>query len=305
MTRLVLLGPQRRPTLGHVVETLELAGPVVTVTAGWQEREPDDAELTGLLGGTSTNLALHARWLDVLERDPDFAVAERSHRAALAQLQELYLLQLDGALRALAEIDAHGGPDPVRALVRADAAAAVRDIDERHLTRVALARADFGEAWPPAGREAIAEHRAQVAGVLDGAAALAVAGGHVGVLLHLLRLFAVGPRVPGTVIAWSAGAMALTDRVLLFHDRAPHGPTHPEFLDAGLGVLPGCVLLPHARRRLQTDDHARLAVLASRTAPARLVVLDDGVRVDLGAGGALPAGARVVAADGRIEELVS
>jgi len=30
------------------------------------------------------------------------------------------------------------------------------------------------------------------------------------------------------VIAWSAGAMALSDRFVLFHYRAPLGPGHPE-----------------------------------------------------------------------------
>ena len=51
--RIVLLGPQRRPTLEGVARSLALAGPgvsgpVATVTAGWQEREPDDGELSAL-----------------------------------------------------------------------------------------------------------------------------------------------------------------------------------------------------------------------------------------------------------------
>ena len=146
----------------------------------------------------------------------------------------------------------------------------------------------------------VARHRAEVTDVLTSASALVVAGGHVGVLLHVLRLFAVP--APAVVIAWSAGAMALTERVLLFHDRAPHHPSHAEFLDHGLGWLRGCVLLPHARRRLRTDDSVRMAELAFRAAPARCVILDDGVRLDLGSGDVLPPDARVVTADGRIEE---
>ena len=71
---------------------------------------------------------------------------------------------------------------------------------------------------------------------------------------HVLRLFAVGR--PPAVVAWSAGAMALTERVMLFHDRAAHGPSHAEFADVGLGWVPGAVLLPHARRRLRVDDPA-------------------------------------------------
>jgi hypothetical protein len=49
--RVILLGPQRRPTVDSVVRSLASAGPFVTVTAGWQEREPDDGELSALLGG--------------------------------------------------------------------------------------------------------------------------------------------------------------------------------------------------------------------------------------------------------------
>ena len=97
------------------------------------------------------------------------------------------------------------------------------------------ARAAFEAPWRPGERAAVAEHRDAVPHVLRrGAPALVVAGGHVGVLLHVLRLFAVP--APPAVIAWSAGAMALTERVLLFHDRAPHGPAHAEFLDAGARV---------------------------------------------------------------------
>ena len=83
-------------------------------------------------------------------------------------------------------------------------------------------------------------------------------------LLHVLRLFARA-RVPAVVIAWSAGAMALTERVLLFHDRAPARPVaRRSSSTAASGWLRGCVLLPHARRRLRTDDPSRMAELASR-----------------------------------------
>ena len=302
--KIVVLGPQRRPTLDAVVRSMDLTGPIATVTAGWQEREPDDAELDALLGGRGANLRLHARWQDVLTRDPEYAAAELEHLAALRELQELHLVQLDGVLRALREVARYGGSrDPVRDAARADAEALVRLADDRHLARVREACAAFDARWRPGERLAAAEHRAAVRQVLDAAAALVVAGGHVGVLLHVLRLF--GVTAPPVVIAWSAGAMALTERVLLFHDRAPHGPAHAEFLDAGLGWIPGYVLLPHARRRLRTEDTERMAELASRTAPARCVVLDDGVRLDLGVDAALPAGSRVVGPDGRIGELAA
>jgi hypothetical protein len=304
VTRIVVLGPQRRPTVDGVVRGLDLPGPIATVTAGWRERESDDAELDGLLGGRSVNLALHARWQDVLERDPEYADAEREYRAGLAERQELYLVQLAGVLGALREVARYGGSrHRVREAARVDAEAAVRLVDERHLARVREARAAFEAAWRPAERSVVVEHRGTVRQVLAGVGALVVAGGHVRELLHVLRLFAV--TAPPVAIAWSAGAMALTERVLLFHDRAPHGPAHAEFGGAGLGWLPGCVLLPHARRRLRTADPVRMAELAFRVAPARCLVLDDGVRMDIAVDGTLPPGARVVDADGRIGELAA
>jgi hypothetical protein len=294
--RALVLGPQRRPTLATAARTLDLAGPVATVTAGWQDREPDDAELDALLDGRSVNLRLHARWQDVLTRDPVYATAEREYRAALREQRELYLIALDGALRALHEVARHGG-DAVPA-ARADAEHVVRLVDERHLARVCEARASFDAAARTAERAVVAGHRADVAKIVGAASALVVAGGHVGDLLHVLRLFAVP--APAVVFAWSAGAMALAERVLLFHDRAPQDGSHAEFLDCGLGWLRGCVLLPHARHRLRTDDPRRMAELAFRAAPARCVILDDGVRLDLGSGDVLPPEARVVTGDGSI-----
>jgi hypothetical protein len=299
--RAFVLGPQRRPTLGPVVGALDLAAPVATVTAGWEEREPDDAELDALLGGRSRNLRLHARWQDVLARDPAYADAERQYRAALREHRALYQLRLDAALRGLREVTRYDGDDAVRSAARTDAEAVVRLVDEQHLARVREARASFEDTWRPGERDAVAEHRSAVSHLAGTASALVVTGGNVEVLLHVLRLFAVP--APPAVIAWSAGAMALTERVLLFHDRTPYSPSDAEFLDSGVGWLRGCVLLPHARRRLRTDDPVRMAELAARAAPARCVVLDDGVRLDLGSHGELPPDARVVAGDGHIGEV--
>jgi len=84
---ITLLGPQRRPTVQYAVSDLPPDALVATVTAGWQEREPDDAELDALVGRPTANLALHARWLDVLDGDREYAHAEREHEAALAELR--------------------------------------------------------------------------------------------------------------------------------------------------------------------------------------------------------------------------
>ena len=298
--RLTVLGPQRRPTVDGVVRDLGPDASFAAVTAGWHEREPEDGLLAGLLGGRYANLGLYRRWLDVLDRDREYATAELDHRAVLDELQGLYLVQLDYALRAVYAVAERSARPRARAAALADAEAAVRLVDQRHADRLRAAQADFEAAWVPAHRPVIAEHRAAVAALLGATTVLVIAGGHVGVLLRVLRLFGVPDRVPAAVVAWSAGAMALTERIVLFHDRAAQGPTHAEVFDDGLGLVPGAVLLPHARRRLLVDDRVRMGVLARRFAPARCVVLDDGVRVDLGPDGSLPGTAKVVGYDGKI-----
>jgi hypothetical protein len=296
-----LLGPQRRPSVQQVVRDLPPGTSFATVTAGWQEREADDAELRELLGGKAVNLALHARWLEMLEQDREYANAEREHQAALGELRQLYLIQLDHALRATYSVaERREGRPRLRQNALSDALEVVRLLDEHHLVRVRQAKLAFFDAWRPQERPSLAGHREQVRELLGSVDALVVAGGHVGELVDLLHLFHVRPHVPPRVIAWSAGAMALTERVVLFHDFVPHGVAQTEVLGEGLGVIRDLVLLPHARRRLRVDDQVRMSVLARRFDPAACLVLDDELRVDLTADGHLPPDARVIAADGRV-----
>jgi len=270
-----------------------LPGRFATVTAGWREREPDDGEFIALLGGGVVNLVLYRRWLDVQERDPEYFAAERRLGQVLAGLQEVYLLRLDYALRAVYAVQRRSGTD---AEAVEEAVAAVRELDEAHLRRVNGARGEFYARLEPHARPVIAAHRAEVSAVLAGASALVIAGGHVGVLADVLHLFNVAASVGPTVIAWSAGAMALADRIVLFGDRSPRGPGHAEVYGSGLSLLRDVVLLPHARARLLLDDTPRMAVLARRFAPARCVPLEAGTRIDVSADGAWPPGIRTIEA---------
>ena len=286
--RVILLGPQRRPTVDAVARSLGLPGPgnqVATITAGWQEREPDDQELSTLLGARAVNLSLYRRWLDVQDRDPQYAAAERELAGTLAELQDLYLLRLDYALQAVYAVQRRSGPAPGGEAL-AEAVAAVRELDAAHLRRVDNVRGEFFQRLPPHDRPVIAGHRAAVQGILGEAGALVITGGHVGVLAAVLHLFNVAAAIRSPVIAWSAGAMALADRIVLFGDRSPQGPGHPEVYGSGLSMLRDVVLLPHARARMLLDDTPRMAVFARRFAPARCVLLDRGTRIELDSGGA-------------------
>ena len=127
----------------------------------------------------------------------------------------------------------------------------------------------------------------------------------MGVLADVLHLFNVAAVLRSLVIAWSAGAMALADRIVLFHDRAPQGPGHPEVYGSGLSGLRDVVLLPHARARMLLDDTPRMAVFARRFAPARCILLESGTRLEVASdrGGGSPAGTRMLAEDGHISSL--
>jgi len=298
--RVTLLGPQRRPTVDTVAASLYPQGPVATITAGWQEREPDDGELSKLLGARDVNLRLYQRWLDVQERDPVFAAGERRLAGVLEELQDVYLLRLDHALRAVYAVQRRGDGLPLGAGVLAEAIDAVRELDAAHLRRVGAVRGEFYQELHPHDRPVIAEHRADVAARLGDAAAVVIAGGHVGVLADALHLFNVAASLRSAVIAWSAGAMALAEQIVLFHDRSAHGPGHPEIYGRGLSVFSNVVPLPHARARLLLDDAPRMAVFARRFAPARCVLLENGTRIDTGGDGRCPPGTRVLGEDGHV-----
>ena len=317
--KIILLGPQRRPTLDGVVRSLGLgsglASPVATITAGWREREPDDAELSAHLPGGpdqggAVNLGLYRRWLDVQDRDPDYFAGARRLADALAELQDLYLLRLDYALRAVYAVQRRSVSADLPGEAVAEALEAVRELDAAHLRRVDGARGEFFARLAPHDRPVIAGHRAEVSAVLADAAALVITGGHVGVLAEVLHLFNIAAALQSTagqatagrlpVIAWSAGAMALTDRIVLFHDRSPQGPGHAEVYGSGLSLVRDVVLLPHARARLLLDDMARMAVFARRFAPARCVPLEAGTRIDVSSDGAWPPGVRVLGEDGHM-----
>ena len=285
--------------------SLRLDGPIATITAGWQEREADDGELSAQLGEYDANLGLYRRWLDVQDRDPEYALGERLLQEVLAELQDTYLLRLDYALRAVYALQRRDRGGQLQADAVAQAVAAARELDAAHLRQVNEVRGEFFQRLPPHERSVIAEHRTVVADLVGKAAALVIAGGHVGVLAHVLHLFNLAAALPSRtagslVIAWSAGAMALADRIVLFHDRSPHGPGHPEIYGSGLSVVRDVVVLPHAGARLLLDDTPRMAVFSRRFAPARCILLENGTRVEVGGDGSCPPGTRVLADDGHV-----
>ena len=285
MPTVTLLGPQRfTPTLGEAVARAGIVGRLASVTAGWQEREAEDLELHEHLGERTMNLMLYARGEDAFERDPELAAAYRERQERLRELQEIYRSRLGYAQTALRELELRSGDPELLVPERESALAAIRALDDHHLARVDEVHAAFIRQHRPAERPAIERHSRQMLRQLEQVEGVAIAGGHVAILINRLRLFDLDRKLAGkAVFAWSAGAMAIAERIVLFHHSPPQGYGNTEVLEHGLSLVRGLVLFPHAHRRLALDDRRRVALLARRFAPAQCVAMADGAWMALDA----------------------
>lgn len=318
--RITLLGPQRNPRLEPALRALGLRGKrFATITAGWRDREGEDALLSELLGGHTQNLRLWALMQQLWEADPELDHADRERRRVMHEMQDLYVIGLQQAIEGVHRIAAHKPRFAgIQELAITDTLQILRDLDARHARRVNELHLEFYERYQPHHRDAVLEARSHVGRQIAECDAVVVTGGHVGVLLGALHIFnlapalgynheepqadgsvAVSPRVYRPVLAWGAGAMALTERVFLFHDFAVVSPGVSEVLMDGIGLTQGVVALPSASERLNLKDRASMRSLAIRCAPCVPVLLSEGTRVTLTVDGRLPAGVRVVGADGR------
>ncbi|MXW66544.1 MAG: hypothetical protein F4Z72_06000 [Gemmatimonadales bacterium] len=285
---LVLLGPRGGGlALRDVVGELEAGGAlspgarIAAITAGWRDREANEGLIDPRLADRVVDLELYRRSDRIAEADAELARAHRETRDRLKALRRAYNLRLHGLIEAHRRLGELRGDASVLRAERGEALAAIRRLDARHLDRVVEIRSEFERRTTLPERDAVRSQRREVAARLEGTEAIVLEGGHVGNLLSRLRLFGGRKLLDGRpVIARSAGAMVLTERVVLFHDRPPWGEGHPEVFDAGLGIAEGLVALPHASARLALDDRTRGARLTARFSPASCVLLDPGHRID-------------------------
>lgn len=274
----ILLGPQRRqPSVANALDRLGLRGRVALISAGWQEREGEADELEAHLARPIRDLMLYHREERVRTDDRELDRALAARQAALRDLQAVYRIRLRHALAAAGEVRESAVAPAVRTAGWRSALRAVRRLDREHLRSIARLKTLIEIASEPARRPAVARECAEIEEALDGCTAVLIAGGHVAVLLNRLRLFAAAGWLAGRpLVAWGAGAMALTERVVTFHDRPPQGAGDPEVMEEGLGLVREVVALPDARHRLALEDADRVGAFAARFAPARCVALDDG-----------------------------
>jgi len=158
----------------------------------------------------------------------------------------------------------------------------LRALDTHHLRRIQGIHQDFNKRRAGLDIPAALFQREEVHRKIENAGLVLIAGGHIAVLLNRIRLFGLDTILAQKpVIAWSAGAMAMSERIVLFHHSAPQGNRDAELLDAGLGIVHRRILLPHAGTRLDWSNRRKMALFSRRFSPAACCTLDNGSLIHL------------------------
>ena len=307
--KVLLLGPQgRHNNVVEAISKLAVDGPIATITAGWEERDGEDSELSEAFGGRIRNLGLYARTESLFRADGEVRQVLYERYDRLRELQGVYRLRLAGQLQAcrtLLEAQKQDALDALYVPEIDDALRAITELDAHHLHRVSALDAEIAERLDVANRSSLQQPMEELRTILSSCEALLIAGGHVAILLNRLRLFSVldlAPALP--IVAWSGGAMVLGERIVLFHDSPPQGSGDAEILSAWMGLIQGLLPLPHASERLRLTDPARVALFARRFARETCVCMDGGELIEGSSDQSawnVPTGVRILGQSGEVE----
>jgi hypothetical protein len=278
---IVLLGPQRqRCSIADVLQSLQLRGKVALISAGWEEDEAQDDWVRAQVSNELENLELFARAEAVFAADQELIEVLRDRQDQLRELRNAYKLRRDHLIEAARELklESHHVMDPSPEWD--SAINMIRQLDREYVARTRQVCQQFDRRLKTGRRPPVARQRREIQSQLRDVEAILIAGGHVGILLNRMNLFAVQEAAADLpLIAWSGGTMAIGKRIVFFHDSPPQGRGNAEVLRAGLGLYDGVLPLPHARTRLKLDDPLRVSLFASRFAPDRCVIMEPETRL--------------------------
>ncbi len=279
--RVVLLGPQgTTPDIGAALAEHGIKGRVALVNAGYQSTESDDAALIAAMGVPTVNLKLHARASELFDQDAELRVGYQARQHQFRNIQSFYRVRLEKTDEAARMISVRYVEPELLEQEDRVSVAQLRQLDDMHLERCREVRAAFDVRWRISERPSVVRHRTELLAELETVEAIVIAGGHVASLVNRLQLFDVLSLAANKpLFAWSAGAMVLTDRIVLFHDYPPYGSDIAQVLDAGFGLVPGIVVLPDPKRRVRLDDRHGIARFARRMMPGICVAMDHGARI--------------------------
>lgn len=275
----LLLGPQR-PTV-NIHSAMKSAGfgdgPISVISAGWQEAEGDLGGLQEFVKNPLSDLRIYQRAEQLFAADTALHEAYRMRQSRLQEQQRFYRLrlrQLAIAARATLRTD---GDRAIVAAERRHAVSQLRALDRHHLSQVRKLHARLDAAISAGSHPLLEEHAAAIRNELSQFETVLITGGNVVVLMNRLRLFGLPDLLRDkNIVAWSAGAMALCDRIVLFHDKLPQGRRDAEILATGTSIVPGIVVLPDATHRLRSGDALRVSLFDRRFSPDTCMTLNNG-----------------------------
>lgn len=277
-----LLGPQR-PTanLANIVDRINPEGPIVTITAGWREGEGEVEEIEALVGRGVQDLGLYQRTESVFAQAPELRALHRARQDRLKDLQRLYQIRLRAYIQAARDLYDETVHSELLDQEQRAAINQIRALDRHHTKSVAAIHQRFESDREQLDIPIASAEREEVHDLLSRSSLVLIAGGHAAVLLNRIRLFSLRDLLSTkAIVGWSAGAMVLAQRVVLFHDDAPQGRRDAEILDTGLGIARSVVVLPHAKTRLDWSRPTRMTIFARRFSPAACVALDSGTSLE-------------------------
>jgi len=275
----LLLGPQR-PVVNFDSALARSGigdGPIGVISAAWQEAEGDIDGMQRLVKNPLSDLHLYQKTEALFAADTRLHEAYRQRQERLKEQQRLYRLRLRQLKIAARVILRAEGEPSVVAAERRHAISQLRALDQHHLRQVDKIHARFDKGFNVDCHDLLADHTTSLAEALSQFETLLITGGNVVVLMNRLRLFGLGPQLRRkNIVAWSAGAMVLADRIVLFHERMPQGRRDAEIMCRGMAIVPDTVLLPNASGRLKLRDSLRIGLFGRRFSPADCVTLDNG-----------------------------
>jgi len=279
----ILLGPQSPDSnLKNAIDSLSVNGPVISITAGWRDSEAEIDELQAAIGRPVEDLNLYHLAEELFSREPKLHTLHRERQDKMLELQRLYRIRLSPGMLAARKLLRDKAESDLLRLEQRAAISQVRALDRHHLRRLSAIHEEFGRrisALHIPGTTSLVQALQQK--VAESGLVL-IAGGHVAVLVNRIRLFRLGEILAQkSIIAWSAGAMVLGERIVLFHDNAPQGKWDAEVMDTGLGIVRHVIPLPHAQLRLDWSNRNRMALFSRRFAPAKCCTLDNGSMIQL------------------------
>lgn len=279
-----ILGPQSSiPNLPKTINRFVPTGPLGLISAGWRHSEGEFSALSRELSREIKHLPLY-QWFDELgNKEPTLAARSKERQKQIKAYKAAYRLQLHSALGLWSRLQELEEDLPnIYAPDVLDGCKFVKQIDNRAIERLNDIRAQFSDLETPWKHPSVHDYYSQIKESLQGCSGLLIAGGHVALLRNRMYFFGLHQLIQEflaegkPVFAWSAGAMAITSRIILYYDDPPFGKGIPEVLDTGIGNIPQMIFLPHAQTRLRLNNTKRCQQFAMRFAPDICLTLEPG-----------------------------